>query len=261
MSDIILSVKELALAVKNDVSERFIVKWINFDVPRYSMFSLVGGSGSGKTTVGLAIQKLFSPGVYQTSGNITFDNHKISDFKNERMRQIRGKQIGMIFQEPLETFNPVFTVGSQIEEVFKAHTDLNRAQRKIKAYEFINLVGFEEPKRIYNSYPFELSGGMRQRAMIAQAICLNPKLIIADEPTSNLDVTLQAKIMELFVKLKQELGLTIILISHDLGLISKFSDYVAVMREGRIVETGRCEDVLHNPKHEYSKRLMQAIKI
>ena len=165
----------------------------------------------------------------------------------------------MVFQEPLDAFNPVFSIGYQIEEVLQVHTSLNRAQRQTKILELLNLVGLPKPKQTAANYSHQLSGGMRQRAMIAQAIAANPKLIIADEPTSNLDVTLQAHIIELFKKLRDELKLSILLITHDLGMVEHMADNVAVMTDGKIVEHGVTREVLNNPTHQYTQELMEAL--
>ena len=165
----------------------------------------------------------------------------------------------MVFQEPLHAFNPVFSIGYQIEEVLQVHTDLNRAKRQKQILELLNLVGLPNSKQTAANYAHQLSGGMCQRAMIAQAIAANPKLIIADEPTSNLDVTLQAHIIELFKKLRDELKLSILLITHDLGMVAHMADNVAVMTEGRIVERGVTREVLNNPAHKYTQDLMEAL--
>ena len=162
----------------------------------------------------------------------------------------------MVFQEPLYAFNPVLTIGDQIEEVFEAHTDFNKAKRTAETLRLLDIVGIKEPGRVYRSYPHQLSGGMRQRAMIAQAVALKPKLIIADEPTSSLDVTLQARIMELFLKLRDEFNLSVLLITHDLGVVRHMADHVAVMNGGKIVESGAAVAVLQNPKHTYTKELL-----
>ena len=165
----------------------------------------------------------------------------------------------MVFQEPVNAFNPVFSIGYQIDEVLQVHTGLKRMQRQKRILELLDLVGLPDPKRTVKDYPHQLSGGMRQRAMIACAIAGDPKLIIADEPTSNLDVTLQARIIELFKKLKNELKLSILLITHDLGMVAHMADHVAVMTQGKIVECGTTSEVLSNPKHVYTQELMEAL--
>ena len=177
------------------------------------------------------------------------------------MRDVRGKEISMVFQEPLNAFNPVFSIGYQVNEVLQFHTDLSSAQRLERIWDLLDTVGLEDPKRIANTFPHQLSGGMRQRAMIAQAIAADPKLIIADEPTSNLDVTLQAKIIDLFLELKEKLRLSILLITHDLGMVRHISDQVAVMTDGKIVESGDTQAVLDNPQHQYTRQLMHVLEV
>jgi len=257
VSSNLLVVENLTVAV----AQKKIVSAANLEVPFLSVTALVGGSGSGKTTLGLAILKLLPVGLNVQQGRIWFDGRDISGFFEEKMRLLRGKEIGMVFQEPLYAFNPVFSIGDQIAEVLRVHTSLNLRQRRLRILELLNLVGLPDPKRAAANYPHQLSGGMRQRAMIAQAIAAGPKLLIADEPTSNLDVTLQARIMELFRKLKDELKLSILLITHDLGMVSHMADRVAVMTEGKIVEQGMVKDVLKDPQHLYTRTLMETIEV
>jgi ABC-type dipeptide/oligopeptide/nickel transport system ATPase component len=238
-----------------------IVSAASMEVPALSVTALVGGSGSGKTTMGLAILRLLPLGLVVSQGRILFIGKDVLKFPEERMRLLRGKDISMVFQEPLYAFNPVFSIGGQIGEVLRVHSALNARQRRERILELLNLVGLPDPKRTAGNYPHQLSGGMRQRAMIAQAIAAGPKLIIADEPTSNLDVTLQANIMELFRKLKDELKLSILLITHDLGMVAHMADHVAVMTEGKIVERGITREVLEKPQHPYTRTLMEALEV
>ncbi len=257
MSSNLLVVENLTVTV----AQKTIVSAANLEVPLLSVTALVGGSGSGKTTMGLAILKLLPLGLNVQQGRIWFHGLEILELPEERMRLLRGKEIGMVFQEPLYAFNPVFSIGAQIDEVLRIHTSLNPRQRRARVLELLDLVGLPNPQRIVGNYSHQLSGGMRQRAMIAQAIAAGPKLIIADEPTSNLDVTLQAKIMELFRKLKDELQLSILLITHDLGMVAHMADRVAVMTQGKIIEQGMTKDVLQNPQHPYTRTLMEAIEV
>jgi len=243
------------------VAGKNIVNAASLEVPALSVTALVGGSGSGKTTLGLAVLRLLPLGLSVRQGRILFAGEDVLSFSEERIRSLRGKEVGMVFQEPLYAFNPVFSIGDQIAEVLRVHSSLNAHQRRERILELLNLVGLPDPKRIAGNYPHQLSGGMRQRAMIAQAIAAGPKLIIADEPTSNLDVTLQAKIMELFRKLKDELKLSVLLITHDLGMVAHMADHVAVMTEGGIVERGTTHEVLGNPQHAYTRMLMEAIGV
>lgn len=257
----LLSVKNLSVVVPEKWEDKDIIRDVSFDVESLDILAIVGGSGSGKTTTGLSIMRLLSSGLNVQSGEILFEERDILKFSHKQMCAIRGSGIGMIFQEPLHAFNPVFTINFQIQEVLDQHTDLSSEQKAKRILEILDLVGLKDPKRVALSYPHQLSGGMRQRAMIAQAIAANPKLIIADEPTSNLDVTLQARIMELFKKLRKELSLSIILISHDLAMVSHLADKVVVMNQGRVVEKGSKADVIEHTKHEYTKKLMKVLKV
>jgi ABC-type dipeptide/oligopeptide/nickel transport system ATPase component len=257
----LLSVQNLSVKVQTHTLDRYLLQDINFQLDKKTILALVGGSGSGKTTTGLAILRLLDAELRTTSGAIHFNGQELLNLSPVRMRQIRGKEISMVFQEPLHAFNPVFRIGYQIEEVLRYHTDLTVRQREARIGELLNIVGIAEPQRVSRSYPHQLSGGMRQRAMIAQAIAAQPKLIIADEPTSNLDVTLQAKVMELFRKLRDELDLAMILITHDLGLVQHLSDEVVVMTDGRVVEEGKTAQVLNDPQHLYTKKLLAAVTV
>ena len=237
-----------------------ILENISLEIKPQTILALVGGSGSGKTTTGLAILRLLPPALNIQKGKIHFQGNELLSSLESHMRGIRGKEISVVFQEPLYAFNPVFSMGSQIEEVLRFHTSFNRRQRQQKVLELLKLVEIPDPLRVVKSYPHQLSGGMRQRAMIAQAIAAGPKLLIADEPTSNLDVTLQAKIMDLFRHLKDQLKLSILLITHDLGMVSHLADEIAVMTKGRIVEFGGTQAILENPKHEYTKELLKIFR-
>ena len=251
-----LTIRDLTVSVNDVAGRKTLLNNVNLEVPPLSIVGLVGGSGSGKTTTGLAILRLLPLALQIDRGSIFFQGENLLTIKEGRMRALRGKDIAMIFQEPLEALNPVFSIGYQIEEVLKFHTALRENQRKERIFELLNLVGIPEPKRVAQNYPHQLSGGMRQRAMIAQAIAANPKLIIADEPTSNLDVTLQARIMELFRQLKDQLKLSILLITHDLGMVSHLADRIIVMTEGQVVEQGETKAVLSNPQAAYTEKLL-----
>jgi len=260
MADPLLNLSNITVTVGEGPNQKKLLDHIDLKIPELSITALVGGSGSGKTTTGLTSLKLLPLGLNVQSGQVLFNGLDLLTVDDERLRQIRGSSIGMVFQEPLNAFNPVFTIGYQIMEVLQAHTSLNRPQRNKRILELLDLVGLPEPKRSAMSYPHQLSGGMRQRAMIAQAIAGDPKLIIADEPTSNLDVTLQAHIIELFKELKKELDLSILLITHDLGMVKHMADHIAVMTDGKIVESGHTMEVLNEPAHGYTKQLMQALE-
>lgn len=259
MSRPLIELKNVTVTVGEGTSAKILLDNINIEIPELSITALVGGSGSGKTTTGLAILRLLAHGLKIKSGEIFYNGENLLKVSQERMRNIRGGGISMVFQEPLNAFNPVFSIGYQIDEVLQVHTKYNRLQRQKRVMELLDLVGLPEPKQAALNYPHQLSGGMRQRAMIAQAIAADPKLIIADEPTSNLDVTLQARIIELFKQLKKELNLSILLITHDLGMVAHMADHIVVMTDGQIVEHGHTNEVLSNPAHEYTRELMEAL--
>lgn len=255
----LLSVQNLCVGVQNTSGVKAILEDVNFDVQPQTITALVGGSGSGKTSTGLAVLRLLSPSLKVTSGKIYFNQINLLALPEAAMRTFRGQAISMVFQEPLNAFNPVFTIGSQIEEVLRFHTALSARQCREKTEELLRSVEITEPKRVRSAYPHQLSGGMRQRSMLAMAIAANPKLVIADEPTSNLDVTVQAKILELFRKLKAEHKLSILLITHDLGVVRHLADHIVVMQEGRVVETGLAREVLSQPAHAYTQKLLEAV--
>ena len=259
MTRALLDIENLKIGVQGEWEYAELIKGLNLKIEELQIVSLVGASGSGKTTIGLATLGLLPNAMGVIDGKIIFNGENILDFSQMRMRQLRGKEIGMIFQEPLSAFNPLFKIGYQIEETLKFHTKLKRRQRKEKVWRLLDSVGILDPKRVANQYPHQLSGGMRQRAMIAQVMSTDPKLIIADEPTSNLDVTLQALIIELFRKLKSEFKVSILLITHDLGVVNELADRVAILFDGRIVEAGKTEEVLSNPRHPFTCELVNAV--
>ncbi|OGX52321.1 MAG: hypothetical protein A2306_05825 [Omnitrophica WOR_2 bacterium RIFOXYB2_FULL_38_16] len=252
----IIKIQNLTVSVKQGEQSKNIVDKVSLSIAENSIVGLVGGSGSGKTTIGLSIIRLLAAALKIDGGEILFEGYNLLTYSGSKMREIRGKKIGMVFQEPLYAFNPVFRVGEQINEVLRFHTRLDVNKRKAKVLELIDMVGLPYPDKIYENYPHQLSGGMRQRAMIAQAIATEPKLLIADEPTSNLDVTVQAKIIELFQDLNKKLNLSILLITHDLGVVSHLCDSIAVMTNGKIVETGKTDEVMRSPKDKYTEALL-----
>jgi ABC-type glutathione transport system ATPase component len=252
----LLEIKHLTV----HAGDKAILSDVTLAVKKGSITALVGGSGSGKTTTGLAVLGLLSPVLKIINGEIRFGPERIDllSLDPRRKRALCGRDVGMIFQEPLTAFNPVLRIGEQIEEVLKYHEPLTRDARRRRVFDILSEVGFPDPRRAAGSYPHQLSGGMRQRAMIAQAIVCRPSLLIADEPTSNLDVTLQARIIALFDGLRKRLDLTILLITHDLGMVSRLADEVVVMERGRVVEQGATRSVLSSPRHLYTKTLLEA---
>jgi ABC-type glutathione transport system ATPase component len=251
----LLLIKDLTVAVGGKI----LVDRVSFDVPQGKIVAIAGGSGIGKTTIGLSILRLLPAALDIKQGRIVFEGRNLLASSEEEMRQVRGARIGMIFQEPLSALDPLFTIGRQIDEVLVAHTELSNQVRYKKILDALSEVGLPDPQRAYASFPHQLSGGMRQRAMVAQAMVCGPSLIIADEPTSSLDMTLQVKIMELFGHLKKK-KLSILLIAHDLGMISHIADEVIILRQGQMVEAGPVNKVIAQPRHEYTKALVEAFQ-
>lgn len=251
----LLSIKDLTVTAQSKI----LVNQVSFEVPEGKIVAIAGGSGSGKTTIGLSILRLLSPALDIKKGSIIFEGRDLLELSIEKMREYRGARIGMVFQEPLSAFDPLFTIGWQLDEVLAVHTKLSRQERYKKVLDILSEVELPSPQRVFDLYPHQLSGGMRQRAMVAQAIVCNPSLIIADEPTSSLDVTLQIKIMELFSRLKKR-NLSILLIAHDLGMIAHLADEVIILRQGEMVEKGPVAQVISNPSHEYTKALVGAFQ-
>ena len=252
----LLSIKNLTVRVGDKGPA--IVDHVSFDVATNSITALVGGSGSGKSTTAFAIVKLLSPALTISEGEIVFEQKNLLKFTDAQMQQVRGKDIGFVFQEPLHAFDPLYPIGYQIGETLM---NLSQSERSKKVIELLKHVRVEDAGRVANSYPHQLSGGLRQRAMIAQALAAGPKLLIADEPTSNLDVTIQAQIMALFRQLKNELGLSILLITHDLGVVEHLADQTIVLSQGKVVESGATSQMIQNPKAEYTQRLVNAFRI
>jgi len=256
----ILEIENLKIYFSAESGINKVVNGLNLKVNESEIMALVGGSGCGKTVTGLTILRLQPPQATIAEGNIYWQNHNIFELSEAQMRKIRGKEISMVFQEPLTSLNPLFTIGFQVAEVLRLHTDIKNSERE-HIIEILEKAGIDQAKKIIDDYPHQLSGGLRQRVMIAQAIAANPKLIIADEPTSNLDVTLQAQILELFKELKRSLNLSILLITHDLAVVSELADKVAIIHDGRIVEEGDPKEVIANPKDTYTKKLIEAVGV
>ena len=232
---------------------------ISFDVMPGEVFGIVGESGAGKSLTGQAIIGLLEPPGRIGAGQIHLNGQRIDNLPYQEMRRLRGKKIGMIFQDPLTSLNPLYTIGKQLVETILTHTDMSSQQAREHAAKLLDEVGIPAADKRINHYPHQFSGGMRQRVVIALALCVNPSLIIADEPTTALDVSIQAQIIALLKRLCKEHDTSVILITHDMGVIAEISDRVAVMYAGRVVEVGNVRDVVKNPKHPYSQGLMGSI--
>lgn len=223
------------------------------------VLGIVGESGSGKSVTAYSIMGLTAYPGKLIGGTIYFNGHQIEKMSEKEMRKIRGNEVSIIFQDPMTSLNPVYTIGNQITEVIRLHTGKSKKEAYDRAKELLELVGINEPTKRLKQYPHELSGGMRQRVMIAIALACEPKLLIADEPTTALDVTIQAQILELMQELRQKLGMSIIMITHDLGVVASMCERIAVMYAGHIVEYGTADEIFYEPKHEYTKGLINSI--
>ncbi len=236
-----------------------IVEDLSFSLGRGEILALVGESGCGKSLTGLAILGLLPRGIKVSRGSIFFQGRDLVGLSDEELRKLRGRELAMVFQDPMTSLNPVFPVGDQVAEVLRWHFGLSKKEALQKVKELFREVGIPAPDRRLKAYPHELSGGMRQRVMIAMALAGKPSLLIADEPTTALDVTIQAQILELLARLRQTRHLSILLITHDLGVVAELADRVAVMYAGRLVEVARCEEIYENPAHPYTKALLAAL--
>jgi oligopeptide/dipeptide ABC transporter ATP-binding protein len=260
MTDPLLSLRHLVTAFDTDEGYLRAVDDVSFDVLPGQTLGIVGESGCGKSVTALSIMRLIPspPGLIER-GEALFEGRDLLQLPEPEMRSLRGNDISMIFQEPMTSLNPVYTVGSQIVEAIRLHQPISRRAARARAIELLDLVGIPAPSQRIDSYPHTLSGGMRQRAMIAMALACDPRLLIADEPTTALDVTIQAQILELLASLQKELGMSIIFISHDLGVIAQFADDIAVMYAGKIVEEASTETLFRSPRHPYTRGLLRSL--
>ncbi|MBO8178581.1 MAG: ABC transporter ATP-binding protein [Bacillus sp. (in: Bacteria)] len=255
----LLSVKNLVTAFRTSDGELSAVRGISFSISQGETLCIVGESGCGKSITSLSIMGLLPSNGYIKEGSIYFDNQDLTKLSPERMRKIRGKDISMIFQEPMTALNPVLTIGYQLREPLMLHHRLSKSEAHKKGIELLQQVGIPYPEKRMKQYPHELSGGMRQRVMIAIALACHPRLLIADEPTTALDVTIQAQILDLIQELKEKLGMGVIMITHDMGVVAEVADRVMVMYAGEKVEEGTVEQIFENPQHPYTKGLLASV--
>ena len=259
MSQHLLQVKDLHTVFPIESGEVRAVNGINFSLEKGKVMGIVGESGSGKSVTAYSILRILDHPGKISKGEILFEDTDITRLPKNQMREIRGAKISIIFQDPMTSLNPVYSVGNQLTEAILLHTSRNRKQARARALEMLELVGVNEPAKRLKQYPYQLSGGMRQRVMIAMALACEPDILIADEPTTALDVTIQAQILELMRELQRRLGMAIIMITHDLGVVAGMCDEVIVMYAGHLVERGSASEIFFRPKHEYTKGLMRSI--
>ncbi|MBW1640170.1 ABC transporter ATP-binding protein [Microbacterium resistens] len=256
----LLRVEDLTVRVQAHRGTSYPVSGISFDIARGETLGIVGESGSGKSLTAMSIiQLLPTRAVQMTGGRILFDGEDMAAFGAGRMRQVRGRRIGTIFQEPMTALNPAFTIGFQIAEPLRRHLRMNRKDARRRVVELLEMVGIHRAAQIADSYPHHLSGGMRQRAMIAMAMSCEPDLLIADEPTTALDVTTQSQILDLMLDLQESHGTAILLVTHDLGVVAQACRRVVVMRRGEVVEQAEAEQVFRAPEHPYTRALLDSM--
>ncbi|MBQ8622191.1 MAG: ABC transporter ATP-binding protein [Oscillospiraceae bacterium] len=254
-----LEVKDLRTSFFTPAGEVKAVNGVSFNLDHGKVLGIVGESGSGKSVTAYSIMQILEKTGKIVGGSIKFDGQELVGIGEKGMKNIRGNKISIIFQDPMTSLNPTYTIGHQLMEAIMLHTPRNKQQAHDRAVEMLRLVNVNEPEKRMNQYPFEFSGGMRQRVMIAMALACEPDILIADEPTTALDVTIQAQILELMQSLQKELGMAIIMITHDLGVVAQMCDEVIVMYAGSICEQGSADEIFYNPKHEYTKGLMRSI--
>ena len=255
----LLEVNDLHTSFFTPVGEVKAVNGVSFNLDRGKVLGIVGESGSGKSVTAYSIMQILEKTGKIVSGSIKVDGKELVGISEKEMKNVRGNKISIIFQDPMTSLNPTYTIGHQLMEAILLHTDRNKREAYDRAVEMLRLVNVNEPEKRMKQYPFEFSGGMRQRVMIAMALACEPDILLADEPTTALDVTIQAQILELMQSLQKELGMAIIMITHDLGVVAQMCDEVIVMYAGSICEQGTADEIFYNPKHEYTKGLMRSI--
>ncbi|MBQ7726151.1 MAG: ABC transporter ATP-binding protein [Clostridia bacterium] len=259
MKEKLLEINDEYLSFFTPAGEVKALNGVTFSLEEGEVLGIVGESGSGKSVTAYSVMGLTAFPGKLVGGTIRFNGHKVDEMTEKDFRKMRGNEVSIIFQDPMTSLNPVYTVGNQIEEVIKLHTNKTSAEAHARAKELLELVGINEPEKRLKQYLHELSGGMRQRVMIAIALACEPKLLIADEPTTALDVTIQAQILELMQELRQKLGMSIIMITHDLGVVASMCERIAVMYAGHIVEYGTTDEIFYSPSHEYTNGLIKSI--
>ena len=259
MSEKLLEIKDERLSFFTPAGEVKALNGVSFSMEEGEVLGIVGESGSGKSVTAYSIMGLTAYPGKLVGGTVHFNGHEIEKMTEKEFRKIRGNEVSIIFQDPMTSLNPVYTIGNQIVEVILLHTNKTKKEAYERAKELLELVGINEPSKRLKQYPHELSGGMRQRVMIAIALACEPRLLIADEPTTALDVTIQAQILELMQELRKKLGMSIIMITHDLGVVASMCEKIAVMYAGHIVEYGTADEIFYNPSHEYTKGLIKSI--
>ena len=255
----LLEIKDERLSFFTPVGEVKALNGVSFTMNEGEVLGIVGESGSGKSVTAYSIMGLTAYPGRLVGGTVWFNGHEVEKMSEKELRRMRGNEVSIIFQDPMTSLNPVYTIGNQIIEVILRHTNKTKSEARDRARELLELVGINEPNKRLKQYPHELSGGMRQRVMIAIALACEPKLLIADEPTTALDVTIQAQILELMQELREKLGMSIIMITHDLGVVASMCERIAVMYAGHIVEYGTADEIFYNPSHEYTKGLIKSI--
>ena len=255
----LLEVNDLHTSFFTNAGEVKAVNGISFNLDRGKVLGIVGESGSGKSVTAYSIMQILASTGKIVSGSIKLDGQELVGAGEKVMKTVRGNKVSIIFQDPMTSLNPTYTIGRQLMEAILLHTNRNKAQARERAIEMLRLVNINEPEKRMKQYPYEFSGGMRQRIMIAMALACEPDILIADEPTTALDVTIQAQILELMKSLQEELGMALIMITHDLGVVAQMCDEVIVMYAGSICEQGTADEIFYNPRHEYTKGLMRSI--